>query len=198
MQSSMETFTHQLIFCIEDNTTDLASLIGEDANGTWDSQFLYLLEGNTFNPSLTPEGSYDFIYTTTNNDCSRISQITIEVNDDCVEYPCIKSIFDVNISKLVTPDGDQKNETFKVSYILNSEVDDQSACDIITTVKMFSRWGNKVFESDEYHNDWTGGSPSTAFGKAEKLPAGTYYYVINLINSGLKPIQGYIYLGTDR
>jgi len=198
MQSTAETFTNELVFCIEDSTVDLAELIGVDSDGTWESDFLYLLEGNTFNPLLTPIGSYDFIYTTTDNDCSRIHLITIDVNDDCVEYPCIKSIYDVNISKLVTPNGDSKNETFDVSYILNEEVDDQSTCDIITTVKMFSRWGNKVFESDEYHNDWKGGSPSTAFGKADKLPAGTYYYVINLINSGLKPIQGYIYLGTDR
>ncbi len=144
-----------------------------------------------------PLGSYDFIYTANDNDCSRINQITIAVNDDCVEYPCIKSIFDVDISKLVTPNGDLKNETFEVSYILNEQAD-LSECDVITKVKMFSRWGNKVFESDEYHNDWKGGSPSGAFGKADKLPAGTYYYVINLINSGLKPIQGYIYLGTDR
>jgi len=198
MQSTAETFTNELVFCIEDSTVDLAELIGVDSDGTWESDFLYLLEGNTFNPLLTPIGSYDFIYTTTDNDCSRIHLITIDVNDDCVEYPCIKSIYAVNISKLVTPNGDSKNETFDVSYILNEEVDDQSTCDIITTVKMFSRWGNKVFESDEYHNDWKGGSPSTAFGKADKLPAGTYYYVINLINSGLKPIQGYIYLGTDR
>ena len=143
-------------------------------------------------------GDYDFTYTTTYNDCFNIHQISINVNDDCIEYPCIKSPFDVTISKLVTPDGDLKNETFEVAYILNDEVDDQSQCDIITTVKMFSRWGNKVFESNEYYNDWKGVAPSSAFGKADKLPAGTYYYVINLINSGLKPIQGYIYLGTDK
>ena len=188
---------NNIVICIEDNTVNLVDLIDEDEGGIWESDFLYLLEGDTFNPLLVPLGSYDFIYTTTNNDCSRISQITIEVNDDCVEYPCIKSVFDVNISKLVTPDGDLKNETFDVSYILNEQAE-LSTCDIITKVKMFSRWGNKVFESDEYHNDWKGGSPSTAFGKADKLPAGTYYYVINLINSGLKPIQGYIFLGTDR
>ncbi len=197
MQSSVETFTNNIIICIEDDTVNLVDLIGEDYGGTWESDFLYLLEGDTFNPLLVPLGSYDFIYTTTDNDCSRINLITIDVNDDCVVYPCIKSVYDVNISKLVTPDGNLKNETFDVSYILNEQAD-LSACDIITTVKMFSRWGNKVFESDEYYNDWKGASPSTAYGKADKLPAGTYYYVINLINSGLKPIQGYIYLGTDR
>ena len=198
MQSNTETFTDELIFCIDENIVNLAELVGEDNDGTWESDFLYLLEGNTFNPSLVPIGDYNFTYTTKNNDCFNIHQISINVNDDCIEYPCIKSPFDVTISKLVTPDGDLKNETFEVAYILNEEVDDQSQCDIITTVKMFSRWGNKVFESDEYYNDWKGAAPSSAFGKADKLPAGTYYYVINLINSGLKPIQGYIYLGTDK
>jgi len=198
MQTNNETFTNNMILCIEDNIIDLVEFIGEEEGGTWESDFLYLLNGNTFNPLLTPMGSYDFIYTTNNNDCSRTNLITIELNDDCVEYPCIKSPFDVSISKLITPDGDYKNETFEVAYILNEQANIKTDCDIITTVKMYSRWGNKVFESNEYYNDWKGGAPSSAFGKAEKLPAGTYYYIVNLINSGLKPIQGYIYLGTDK
>lgn len=121
---------------------------------------------------------------------------TIHIQCDNCIIPCIKSPLDVSISKLITPNGDLKHETFEVSYILNSEVSHIGLCDIITTVKMYNRWGGLVFESDEYYNDWNGSSPSTAFGKSDKLPAGTYYYIINLINSGLKPIQGYIYLGT--
>ena len=41
-------------------------------------------------------------------------EIVINVNDDCIEYPCIKSINDVNISILVTPNGDFKNELLLV------------------------------------------------------------------------------------
>ena len=121
----------------------------------------------------------------------------INVNDDCIEYPCIKSINDVNISILVTPNDDFKNETFDVSYILNPAVDDEFACDIKTVVKIFNRWGTKVYQSNDYANNWKGESPSGSIGLSDKLPAGTYYYVVNLVNSGIKPIQGYILLGTE-
>jgi hypothetical protein len=43
---------------------------------------------------------------------------------------------------------------------------------------VFNRWGNKVFESKNYNNDWDGGG----------LPAGTYYYILDL-KDGSKPIQ---------
>ena len=35
-------------------------------------------------------------------------------------------------------------------------------------VEVYNRWGNLVYESSDYKNDWTGGS----------LTAGTYYYVL--------------------
>jgi len=34
------------------------------------------------------------------------------------------------------------------------------------TLRVFTRWGNKVFETENYRNDW----------RAEGLPDGVYYY----------------------
>ena len=69
-------------------------------------------------------------------------------------------------------------------------------------VEIFNRWGIKVFEKDSFGNTdvhgesdawWDGYSTNkTAFGK-EKLPTGTYYYILNL-NDGGKPVNGFIYM----
>ena len=36
-------------------------------------------------------------------------------------------------------------------------------------MQVYNRWGNRVFESDNYNGDW----------KGDNLPDGTYYYVVN-------------------
>lgn len=43
------------------------------------------------------------------------------------------------------------------------------------TVTIFNRWGNEVFTATNYKNDWDGSNSS-----GDKLPEGTYYYVIKV------------------
>ena len=148
-------------------------------------------------PSILNEGSYTFNYIMNNNQCVEVIEIIANIGGECEETnKCIRSTFDVDISKLVTPNGDLKNQTFDVAYVLNPNKIGSYDCDIIVKVKVFNRWGTKVFESINYNNSWTG--TSGGVGAAEILPNGTYYYVVTLENSGLKPIQGYILLGTEQ
>ena len=72
---------------------------------------------------------------------------------------------------LVTPNGDGKNDFWIIhesSYI--------KGC----TVIVFNRWGQKVFESVNYSNDW-----DCTF-KGKPLPDGAYYYVIECDGQMLK------------
>ena len=69
-------------------------------------------------------------------------------------------------------------------------------CGFTIDLKIFNRWGAMIFESGSYNNDWNGTAHSSSFGNSDKVPTGTYYYIINLKNSGLKPITGYFYVGT--
>ena len=61
---------------------------------------------------------------------------------------------------------------------------------------MFNRWGALIYQSDNYQNNWNGTSNKHTFGVSKQVPSGTYFYIIKLINSGLKSISGTIYMGT--
>lgn len=82
------------------------------------------------------------------------------------------------IPNTFTPNGDGVNDTWNIQFLnayLNCSVD------------IFTRYGQKVYSSIGYAIPWDG----TLRGAA--LPAGTYYYIINLKN-GLSPLSGFVAL----
>jgi len=67
---------------------------------------------------------------------------------------------------------------------------------------MFNRWGNLVYQSDDYDakkGRWRGTAENggTTLGGNNELPTGTYYYIIEIRNSNLKAITGHVYLSTN-
>jgi gliding motility-associated-like protein len=58
---------------------------------------------------------------------------------------------------------------------------------------VYNRYGHKVFEADNYQNDWDGVSESGLTIGSGVLPKGTYFYVLDLGN-GEKLIKGFFYL----
>lgn len=201
MITEISTISTNLELCIIDDPVDLNDLIGIDDNGSWEGNDLDVLNGTIIDPSTVANGDYTFRYTVINpinNQCIENTDIIVTINDDCVaETPCISSALDVDISKLVTPNNDFKNETFNVAYVINPRLENIGVCDIKVIVNVYNRWGTRVFSSDNYANDWTGVAGGAISG--EQLPTGTYYYVVELENSGLnRPIQGYILLGTEQ
>ena len=187
----------QLSLCLNDNPIDLSQYFPVNTPGYWEGNSSALIQNNILDPSLIGEGNFTLSYIDLNNQCVEIVRVEANIGPECEkDNNCIRSTFDVKISKLVTPNGDLKNQTFDVAYVLNPNADSANSCDIIVKVKVFNRWGTRVFESVDYSNSWTG--TSGGVGTADLLPAGTYYYVVTLENSGLKPIQGYILLGTEQ
>jgi len=189
--------TPSLNLCIEDESINLNSFITntDSLEGTWDSETLDVLNGTILNPANLEQQDYIFTYLYEEDDCSWVTQLTISVDDDCVDYPCIVSSEDITISKLVTPNNDGFNDTFSIEWQINEDAN--SDCHIIPQVKIFNRWGTKVYQSDDYDNTWNGQSPSSSVGNSDTLPTGTYYYIVELVNSGRETLQGYIYLGTN-
>ena len=93
----------------------------------------------------------------------------------------------------ITPNGDGNNETFRIKF-LDLYPDN--------TLQIFNRWGVKVFEQDSYGQDFKEEFDGHSNGditivKGQKLPEGTYYYVLNYLEKNTGKTQtrsGYIYL----
>ena len=79
-----------------------------------------------------------------------------------------------------SPNGDGMNDFFVIRGTEGNNV----------AISIFNRWGNMVYSSKNYQNDWDGTS-NTGLLLGSKLPDGTYFYVINL-NNGEKAKVGYI------
>ena len=78
------------------------------------------------------------------NDC--LIQRRIQVKDICVE---------LNIPNIFTPNSDTFNDVFFIENILPK-----------TRLKIYNRWGNEVYQSQEYKNNWN----------ASGLDDGLYFY----------------------
>ena len=73
---------------------------------------------------------------------------------------------DLFIPQGFSPNGDGVNDRWEVTGI---------AAFPGNTLKVFNRWGQLVFESYGYENEWDG---RAMFGR--DLPDATYFYVLNL------------------
>ncbi|HTD99286.1 MAG TPA: gliding motility-associated C-terminal domain-containing protein [Mucilaginibacter sp.] len=102
---------------------------------------------------------------TDDNGCQATKQVN--VTEQCA---------DVHIPNTFTPNGDGINDTWNIGGL----EDDQTA-----SVKVFSRYGQLVYESKGYGTPWNGSKGN------KQLPTGTYYYVITAKN-GQDKFSGYV------
>ena len=173
--------------CTGDLSIDLFTLLpaNTELTGTWlDVNNSGGLSGSVLNPSNLHPGFYVYRYTILDGTCPRIIEIYMTISDDCIVLPC--TISELNISKVVTPNNDGHNDFFKIGGI--------DACGFTYQLKMFNRWGALVYENNNYKNDWDGKANGAISNS--NLPAGTYYYIVDIVNSGFDTFKGYIYLGT--
>ena len=77
----------------------------------------------------------------------------------------------LNIPSAFTPDGDGVNDVWNIRSL-----SEYTSC----KVEIFNQWGSLVFKSTGYQTPWDGKY------NGEPVPAGAYYYIINLDNSSNK------------
>tara|TARA_B100000767_G_scaffold229988_1_gene220884 strand:+ start:16 stop:1929 length:1914 start_codon:yes stop_codon:yes gene_type:complete len=103
----------------------------------------------------------------------------------------------LEVYELVTPNDDQKND-----YLIIRGIEDYPD----NILRIYNRWGVLVFESNGYpgpgNSDiFTGYSNGRiTISEDEKLPSGTYYYVLTFPsnnNPGKSEYIGYLYLQND-
>ena len=87
------------------------------------------------------------------------------------------SILALHVPNVFTPNGDGKNDVFKISGL--------SDCKIYN-LTIYNRWGMKVFETSNPISDFWNGHLTTPTGPA--VPAGIYYYVL----SGDESFAGFV------
>ncbi|WP_257670339.1 T9SS type B sorting domain-containing protein [Parapedobacter tibetensis] len=77
------------------------------------------------------------------------------------EATALVGIISLSIPNVFTPNGDGLNDYFEIRGLeFFAE----------NRISIFNRWGNEVFKSNRYQNDWNGSS----------LAEGTYYYILEL------------------
>jgi hypothetical protein len=86
-------------------------------------------------------------------------RVRVRYNFDRCETSAALPVVEVkerNIPNIITPNGDNLNQTFKLG----------PGC--APRLQVFTRWGQNVFESAAYHDEWS----------ADGQPAGVYYYLL--------------------
>jgi gliding motility-associated-like protein len=107
---------------------------------------------------------------------SGINNVVLTVTDKCgiqelsnvdvLVIPC-----NIVTPNVFTPNGDAFNQTLVFE---NLEFFPEN------NITIFNRWGNKIYEKENYQNDWDGNGAAV----------GTYYYIINLNNVDNKTHKG--------
>ena len=112
-----------------------------------------------------------------------IDQIVYELcNPVCPDAPCDQATVTItvnqgavlcdNVPDVISPNGDGLNDALVIPC-----ADFQSV-----GLRIFNRWGDLIFETDNYNNDWAG------TWEGEDLPPGPYYYIFE--EDGVEPRTG--------
>lgn len=141
------------------NEVYLTTRISEVGTGLWtlESGGGEILEPDHPNTKVIdlPEGISVFRYTIANKTCVRTRTSTVTV----MPFPAKRGF---------SPNGDQKNDFFVIRSLEQYPG---------TTLQVLNRWGNLMYESEDYQNDWEGKNL-----QGEDLADDTYFYVLQLPN----------------
>lgn len=138
----------------------------------------------TYQPNTGFSGHDQFTYVICSSVCALVcdtANVYITIDGKLIDFV---------IPEGFTPDGDGTNDVFILPNL---------ALYPNTEVIIFNRWGAKVFESNDYQNDWDGRSQSSLNVGGDELPEGTFYYIINMggtLEDGIsgETFKGYLYL----
>ncbi len=157
---------------------DVVLRIGESTNldvfGAWYyrwSPATGLSDTTASDPEARPLETTSYVVAGYSEDsvCVKYDTVTVFIIDELAVLP----------HKVLSPNGDNINDFWEIDNIWHYPD---------ARIKVFNRWGQVVFEANNYQNDWAGTAPN-----GEELPQGAYFYIIEDPNSQLK-LSGHLNL----
>jgi gliding motility-associated-like protein len=168
---------------------DLTTLIS-DSDNNLDFSTLRVINNQTSRGiSAIIDASYFLTIDYSGNPFTGTDRVTLEVCD--LALACVQQVIDIDVVGSVivfngiTPDGDGYNDFMLIKYI------DVVEGALQNKVTVFNRWGDKVFETENYNN-----TDRTFYGQGtsgSELPSGTYFYKVEFVN-GAPTLTGYLTL----
>ncbi len=126
------------------------------------------------NPIASDPGSGQLVFPGTPQD----GTYTVTVIDRCGATAMASAAYtfigcELIVPNVFSPNGDGANDTFIIAGIENHPN---------TKVQIYNRWGQLLYESDDYKNNWNGGG----------VPEGTYFYIVIPANTAFGPYTGHV------
>ncbi|MCB0488009.1 MAG: gliding motility-associated C-terminal domain-containing protein [Cyclobacteriaceae bacterium] len=175
-------------------TIPLSSLLS-DPNNNLDIASLSIVAQPSSGASATINSSNEIVIDYSGNTFTGVDNLTIEVCDQL--SVCVTRQISITVSAQpptsaeiiiyngISPNGDTFNPYFRIENIETEEPEN--------SVKIYNRWGDKVFEVSNYDN----GNPDKRFNGVsdndKDLPSGIYFYRIEF-GSGRSSLEGYLTL----
>ena len=136
-----------------------------------------------------PIGNYRIEYKVETATCPKKFEIEMNVLSDCL----LKVCGDLVIHNAISPNDDGLNDIFTIDNLQDF------SCYTSNKVEIYNRWGILVYETNNYdnnNNSFKGISEGrTTINKFDKLPSGTYFYILQYIFEGKSyKKDGYLYL----
>ena len=154
----MPIVSQDTTYCENSEVSSLQAIGSSDSYTWFSDEALSQVIGNseTYTPS-TLIGSTTYYVTATENGCQSPPSLVTVTFENC----------DIIIPSAYTPNDDSVNDTWELGSI-----DDIYPSNVVS---IYNRWGSKVFESASgtyNENPWNGSH------NGNKLPVGSYYYII--------------------
>ena len=176
------------IFSVEGSVTISLQALLSDPDNNLDLSTLKIVKQSIGGAIATIDVNQNLVVDYDGQSFAGKDEITIEVCD--FSGACTQKTLSVNvignivINNGISPDGNGQNDTWFIQYI-DMEATKENH------VSIFNRWGDTVFEADNYDNT------NRVFRGVNKngndLPTGTYFYKIEF-SSGRKVETGYLSL----
>jgi|SRR6185503_11624747 len=141
------------------------SVTGDNITGYYWTPATFLSDPTSLNPTVTPTDDITYTLTVASSTCGASTSTVF-----------VRVYKKITIPNTFSPNGDGINDYWNIDALFTYPE---------SITRVFDRYGRQVFQSAGYSQPWDG----TSNGKP--LPAGTYYYIIDLKN-GQPKLSGWV------